>query len=374
MTEATVVEKFNELLEKHKKLEGEGILDKEKNKVLEEKNKVLEEKNKVVGEKNKVLEEKNKRLEKNKVLLEKNHVEKKHNQLVATLRAKVECPVCIAIPTDGPMASCPRGHLVCLSCQRTMVAQGLVNCPNCREPMGNNMSLLAKTVIENIEQECKNEGCNKMWYQEDMLMHKAFCNFRKVLCSEISCKQMVPHKDLVKHKEELCEYRRVLCPGNSSLCKVTLPFCALSDHFKVCTSVVVGYQGTSSVVFKKDISDKDTANMKTRIFKLNNEVFAVQTKMKNNKFSFGVLMLANREKCDQFKVTIEIQDDISETAFSAQFNPDPVDMKNSDEASLVVHKKKFAKMVTSGEDRIKYKINMKVSEKRAYSFMLAKNA
>ena len=214
----------------------------------------------------------------------------------------------------------------------------MVNCPNCREPMGNNMNLLAKTVIENIEHECTNEGCKMILPQQEVVRHKDFlCIYRKVCCPITFCEEMMPQKDLMKHREEFCKLRMVLCPGNSKICKAVLPFCELIAHFNVCTSVGVGYQGTSSVIFSKDLLDRETANMKTKIFKLNDEVFAVQTKMKQNNMSFGVLMLANREKCDRFKVTIEIQDDNSETAFLAQFNPDPVDMKNSDEASLVVH-------------------------------------
>ena len=67
------------------------------------------------------------------------------------------------------------------------------NCPNCREVMGNNMNLLAKTVIENIDHECTNEGCNEMLSQQEVLRHKEFlCIFRKVLCPlNPSCMQMV---------------------------------------------------------------------------------------------------------------------------------------------------------------------------------------
>ena len=130
---------------------------------------------------------------------EKNKVARQHTKLVASLRANVECPVCLGVPTEGPMASCPRGHLLCLACHRTMVAKGMVNCPNCREVMGNNMNLLAKTVIESIEHECTNEGCNKMFSQQEVFRHKEFlCTFRKVLCPlDPNCKQMVAHKDRV---------------------------------------------------------------------------------------------------------------------------------------------------------------------------------
>ena len=107
--------------------------------------------------------ERYKKLEEEHIKMEEKHnkLEEKHNKLVAELKSKVECPVCLAIPNEGPMASCPKGHLVCVPCQQTMLTNGQLACPNCREPMGKTRSLLAKTVIENIEHECSNEGCGK---------------------------------------------------------------------------------------------------------------------------------------------------------------------------------------------------------------------
>ena len=75
-------------------------------------------------------------------------------------------------------------------------------------------------------------------------------------------------------------------------------------------------------------------------------------------------MLAEREKCNRFKVSIEIQDIDGETAFLAQFSPAAIDLENRDLASLVVPKLRFAQMATSKEDEIKYKLVIKVSEKR----------
>ena len=362
-----VMEKKKELVEKNKQLMQKDKELVEKNKELVEKNKEMEEKNKGLMQKDKELVEKNKDLvqkdkemvdknlevmgknkelvEKNKEVVEKNKdLEEKHNLLLAELRGKVECPVCLVPPTKGPMASCPKGHLVCLPCHQKMFSQKLMNCPNCREPMGNTMSLLAKTVIENIEHECTNNGCDKK----------------------------LSHKEVVKHKEELCQYRRVLCPGNSRLCEAILPFWELDNHFKICLSVDRFNQGnTCSLFLKKSVLSGESLDgsngLTTDIFNLNNEVFAVQKKMENSNFSFGVLMLAEKEKCNQFKVTIEIQDANCETAFLAQFNPTPIDMENRDLASLVVPKQRFASMITSENDQIKYKLVIKVSEKRAIS-------
>ena len=161
--------------------------------------------------------------------------------------------------------------------------------------------------------------------------------------------------------------RKVLCPGNSKMCKTMLPFGELNDHLATCRSVdkVANQIQFKFVFLKKAFLDKIEAKLTTDIFEINGETFAVQKKMKRSNLSFGVLMLAVREKCDRFKVTIEIQDGNCETAFSAQFNPAPIDLKNKDIAGLVVPKHMFAKMVTSDGDQIKYKLALKVSEKRA---------
>jgi len=77
-------------------------------------------------------------------------------------------------------------------------------------------------------------------------------------------------------------------------------------------------------------------------------------------------MFAHREKCDRFKMTLEIQDINFKTAFLAQFNPAPVEMEASaDKSIFVLRKKRFEKMITSDKEKLRYHLEMKVSEKRA---------
>ena len=263
----------------------------------------------------------------------------KYDILMAELRSKVECPVCLAVPTKGPMASCPKGHLVCLPCHQKMLASRLTNCPTCREPMGDTMNLLAKTVIENIEHECTNQGCN----------------------------MRLPYQEVTRHKEELCKYRMVLCPGANPECKTSLTFSSFNDHTKVCKSLWllnVGQKTTSSS-FKKTLLDGNAISWKPAIYNIDNEVFVVQKKMAEGKFTFSVLMLAEREKCDRFMVTLAINVNKTQTVFSAQFNPTPISMENSEEASLVVQKKRFVKMISDAGDEFKFDYEIKVSQKRA---------
>ena len=159
--------------------------------------------------------------------------------------------------------------------------------------------------------------------------------------------------------------RKVLCPGNSKMCKTMLPFGELNDHLATCRSVDTNQSNACTLFLKKAFLDKIEEKYTTELFEINGETFAVQKKMKRSNLSFGVLMLAGREKCDRLKVTIEIQDMSGETAFAAQFNPTPIDIENKDVDCLVVPKRRFAKMVTSDGDQIKYKLAIKVSEKRA---------
>ena len=107
----------------------------------------------------------------------------KYDKLMEDLRAMVKCPVCLAIPEKGPIASCPMGHLVCHPCQQVMkkVKGQLSSCPTCRGPMGKNLNLTAKLLIETMEHPCTNEGCN----------------------------EVLSHQELSKHKEELCKFREI---------------------------------------------------------------------------------------------------------------------------------------------------------------------
>ena len=111
----------------------------------------------------------------------------KYDKLMAGLRNIVTCPVCMSIPEEGPIASCPNGHLLCHPCQQEImkVKGKLLYCPTCRGPMGKNVNLTAKMLIESMEHVCTNEGCN----------------------------EILSHQELSKHKKELCKFRKI--PSNA---------------------------------------------------------------------------------------------------------------------------------------------------------------
>ena len=98
----------------------------------------------------------------------------KNEALVDLLEERVKIPVCLEVPTSGPMYSCSNGHLVCASCYQGTNS----DCSMCRTRMFKNVSLLAKTVLENIEHRCRfdTEGCKVRTPLVDVENHKKICN------------------------------------------------------------------------------------------------------------------------------------------------------------------------------------------------------
>jgi len=100
---------------------------------------------------------------------------KKYSAWSSNLRDQLECPVCMEVPTSGPVHVCPNGHSVCSSCKTA-------DCPTCRTKMFNGKSLLAQTVIENIEHKCKFVGCEELLGLKEYKIHIKRCQLRPVQC------------------------------------------------------------------------------------------------------------------------------------------------------------------------------------------------
>ena len=154
-------------------------------------------------------------LEKTRTELERKDkdLETKENKALETLvnhlRERVKCPVCLVVPTTGPVFSCPRGHLTCTSCYQRLLScnQGLASsCPMCRTTMTGSTSLLALTVIENIEQPCRNEGCEVKGHFAEIEKHRKHCNFTPFQCPLLVCGEVVDLKKLLNHLSFKCKH------------------------------------------------------------------------------------------------------------------------------------------------------------------------
>ena len=132
-------------------------------------------------------------------------------KMTAELKESVECPVCLQLPREDSVPCCPRGHITCSPCLENHRKAGRMDCPTCRDPMGEGKSLLAKVVIKNLEHECSFPGCD----------------------------MKLPFNMYKHHQEEECLYRKVMCPGVNVDCQALVPFGELDQHTRSCEDVVL---------------------------------------------------------------------------------------------------------------------------------------
>lgn len=127
-------------------------------------------------------------------------IKAKYDNLVRKLRDKVECPVCMDVPKRAPVPVCSNGHVVCSKCLRQ-------ECPTCRVRMTNGTSLLALTVIENIDHYCDWEGCIETRPLPDLTNHMAACPFRRVKCPGLECGDEISLIGITAHAVTCCVER-----------------------------------------------------------------------------------------------------------------------------------------------------------------------
>jgi len=102
---------------------------------------------------------------------------------------ELECPVCLQIPREGPVAMCPVGHLVCKNCR-----VNVTTCPTCRRQMlQDGTNILANKMIEEIPHPCKYSqfGCEIKKRKIELEKHEARCPERTIKCPFLHCRDEV---------------------------------------------------------------------------------------------------------------------------------------------------------------------------------------
>merc|ERR1719341_2336769 len=124
-----------------------------------------------------MLASRNKKLEetKNRMEREKMKVEDEKNKFEAKLRKLVECPVCLALPRKGPVPCCANGHLVCSPCLGKLREENKLDCPTCKEHFGEGKSMLAFAVAQEVQHECRHQGCTKIASVDQIVQHEKEC-------------------------------------------------------------------------------------------------------------------------------------------------------------------------------------------------------
>ena len=253
--------------------------------------------------------------------------------LIRELMAKIECPVCLTVPREGPLPCCPRGHIICSGCIEKIKEGGGRDCPTCREPMGEGRSLLGKVLVENIKHQCDLK----------------------------SCKEMVPFKAYKQHKSE-CKYRLVMCPGSNQRCNEMVSFCEVEHHATTCPDIKPLVQDPHMEYSIAQARQHLGGTYNSQILHIGGEVFFVRARKEAGNFIAEVVMKADQEKCNKFTATISILDSKLRPVYNSSFSPRPLQTSNEEDACLSVGMKSLAKVWK--EDGDEFCFNLRVDVKK----------
>ena len=119
-----------------------------------------------------------------------------HKDLLAELKATVECPVCFNTPREPPVPICRNGHVICRRCKSKCD-----NCPTCRTKTIDCVSQIAAAIITKVSHPCdfRDEGCSFKGRLDDMTRHERNCEFRTVRCPHWACDELITVRNLTHH-------------------------------------------------------------------------------------------------------------------------------------------------------------------------------
>jgi len=243
------------------------------------------------------------------------------------LKTHVECPVCFEVPRTGPIYACPNGHHVCKNCKKE-------SCPICREVMGNNKSLLAVEVIENVLHKCKFVKCEDVFpLGKELTEHERICKHRKVSCPRSDCDKEFPLSDLLEHL------------GNKTCCFDTVP-CVVDE----------------ATVTSKTFNAGRIAGLKDQIgWKLNSFIYkgtpiVLCVKKSDSHYYFYVVMFECEEVCSKYVLELEVFKHKTFQVFhhKVQGIPISIDTAKSDmeHLGLSVHQKVMEMIVPEDDDLV----------------------
>jgi len=245
------------------------------------------------------------------------------------VKKQVQCPVCYDVPRKGPIFACPNGHLVCQNCKRGQ-------CPICRVKIGNNKSIVAVALIENILHDCKFDGCGEEHTLDMIENHEKYCHHRTVTCPFVHCNQTIK---LTNIKDHLGPESRCCAPW------LTREIGVESGSFFVET-FRLRYQ---------DLNSKDNCWPMVMFHRLG-AWFALCIVRSGGYYHFTVVMFESAEVCSAINMEIEVYEKRSSQSpdresAKLRCKPCSIDESKSDmiHLGLSVHHKVMEKMILRGK-------------------------
>jgi len=269
----------------------------------------------------------------------------KHNITCEKLKENLECPVCMEIPRAGPMFVCPNGHFVCKKCKTG-------SCPTCRVAMGAGKSLLAITVIENIDHKCKFVECEELFALDKLAAHEKICEHRIVRCPHSPCTEEIALSKLLEHLgKKTCTYfsEPTVIENSSKSGKA---------NFQV---EDLGRIGNHKLFWK------------VYTYSYRNTNFAICAMKEGDYYHFTMVMFESEAVCSKYKIVMVVHEQESscqdaELGISFRGNPCSIEQSKSEVKfhGLSVHHKVMEKMIKNNKI-LPFTVSFSFSEKRARS-------
>ena len=206
--------------------------------------------------------------------------------------------------------------------------------------MGTNTSLLAGTVLENIDHTCKFEDCNENFCLEDLKKHEAICPHRTVNCPISKCTVKTMLSKLVDHLKN----SKKCCGGDLE---------ALENWNR--RNLSVG----------GDASGRNDINWRMHIYSFSDEVFAVFPMKSGGQFYFSVIMFASETECSKYEFEMIIHEKESEaldsvTAVKFCGNPLSIDLKKEEQKLYSIGQQLMTKIVNKSIDGNAFSLSFKL--------------
>jgi len=267
----------------------------------------------------------------------------KLDTLLEKVKEKMECPVCLDIPKKTPVPVCPNGHFVCEKCRTP-------SCPTCRVKMGQGKSLLAATIVENIDHKCSFSDCGESFSRVDLAMHEIICPHRIVTCPYIKCTLAVSLAKLSNHL-------------------INSPQCCFPKKDGVALRILCSGKWNRSNYACEKLVDDQLASWSVGLYRYSNsgEMFVVYPVKKNGQIYFVILMLDSEVECSKFKFELIIHERDSgalesENVVKFQGCPISVDTKR-EERNIYVASNQLMTKIIKDSNPASFRLSFKLTKR-----------